>query len=471
MGGEVLESFRSALQEMPLIASVQAEEGSALDSPEILARMAQESVDRGVRILRCQGVANIEAIKKQTGTVIIGLIKRHYPDSAVYITPTFADVDELLGTACEVIALDATTRLRPASEDLVSLIERAHRAGRLVCADCDTVESAERARAAGVDMIATTLAGYTEHSVMTTGPDLGFLRAAVHAASGVPLIAEGRYSKESEVLTALRIGASGVVIGGAINEPSKNTERFAEVCRPSSGDVAAFDLGGTWLRFGLFSADWKLKERTQIATPPSSAERFAWMKNQIQAHEASAIGVSSGGTIGPASGEVTEAKDMIPGHVGARFCPETLGGQVLALNDGLASAWGHACLAEAAGRRVATIALGTGVGCGLVDGQRLSMGGEGEYPRLNDLDAESGKTFEELLGGATLLGEEERAKVLARLIDLVRAIWMPELIYVCGSAAPSNLGDHALRSPFGADAGLYGAAALALFPPNGFRPR
>lgn len=77
------------------------------------------------------------------------------------------------------------------------------------------------------------------------------------------------------------------------------------------------------------------------------------------------------------------------------------GVEVYALNDGHATAWGHAMYPDFAGKRVATIALGTGVGCGVVDRGEVLMSAGGDYPRLNDLTL-GGKSFEELLGGGAV---------------------------------------------------------------------
>ena len=44
---------------------------------------------------------------------VIGIIKKDYDDSDVYITPTMDEVDALVEVGCEIIAVDATNRLRP----------------------------------------------------------------------------------------------------------------------------------------------------------------------------------------------------------------------------------------------------------------------------------------------------------------------------------------------------------------------
>jgi len=76
------------LFETPLIASVQASEGSAVDDPATLLSLAKASLDQGVKVLRLQGVENIAKSKSETETPVIGLIKRTYSDSEVYITST-----------------------------------------------------------------------------------------------------------------------------------------------------------------------------------------------------------------------------------------------------------------------------------------------------------------------------------------------------------------------------------------------
>src|SRR5437870_4658500 len=103
------------LREQPLVVSVQATDGSAVDDTETLLKLAQASTAQGIRILRLEGAERVELIRKETGAATIGLVKRFYAGSPIYITPTAKEVDALLATGCEVIALDATLR-RPAGE-------------------------------------------------------------------------------------------------------------------------------------------------------------------------------------------------------------------------------------------------------------------------------------------------------------------------------------------------------------------
>ena len=106
-----------------LIVSCQALENEPLHSPFIMGRMAIAAKQGGAAAIRAQGVEDIIEIKKVTGLPVIGIIKRNYEDSDIYITPTKKEVDELLKTGCEMIALDATKRKRPNGENVKDLVD------------------------------------------------------------------------------------------------------------------------------------------------------------------------------------------------------------------------------------------------------------------------------------------------------------------------------------------------------------
>ena len=164
---------------------------------------------------------------------------------------------------------------------------------------------------------------------------------------------------------------------------------------------------------------------------------------------------------------------MIPEHLGTVFSEATLGVPTLALNDGLATALGHARHPRWAGRRVASLALGTGVGAGVVLDGELLRGPRGEYPRLNDLRVAGPRTVEEELGGAALspsptVAQRERAIEAFRVaLSALRGMVFPEVVVVGGGVGlspwmASVIADEGCEvSPFGAEAGLYGALSLA----------
>lgn len=471
-----LSSLIARLKGAPLIASVQASPKSAVDNPETLMRLARASVQEGVAVVRLEGVKNIKAMKGEIGVPIIGLLKRVYAESDVYITPAAQDVDALLDLGCEVISFDATPRERPFGLTVPNLIRRIHRREVLAMADCDCLETALAAVEAGADMVSTTLAGYTPERAATTGPDLELVREICNAVS-VPVIAEGRFTQRWEVEAALRIGATAVVIGGALNDPVKQTRALIPAGLHIEGPIGAVDIGGTWIRFGSFSSDWKLMGQEKAPNPPNREDRMEWIRQQMRDHSVSRLGLGTGGVVDPATAEVWKAKEyLMQDHVGLVFSKETLGLRVFAHGDGHASAWGHANLPQYAGKRVATLAIGTGVGCGYVREGKLWAGHRGEYPRINDLPSSTGKSYEDVLGGLNL-GEKPTAKqketaraALAGAAEALRGMYFPDEIVVCGSVGLADWLQDDLEklglvaSPFGHDAGLYGAAALALFP-------
>ena len=96
---------------------------------------------------------------------------------------------------------------------------------------------------------------------------------------------------------------------------------------------------------------------------------------------------------------------------------------------------------------------------------------------MNDLPTLMGKTYEELLGGIHLSpspSDEQKSHAVHALEGAVKAVrdfYFPDVLVLAGSVGLSDwIRPHAQRlecevSPFGHDAGLYGAAALSLFPP------
>lgn len=78
---------------------------------------------------------------------MIGIIKRDYPGSDVFITATLQEVDELMTVEPEIIALDATARPRPGGQSLEELVTqiRARYPSVLLMADIATVDEAATA--------------------------------------------------------------------------------------------------------------------------------------------------------------------------------------------------------------------------------------------------------------------------------------------------------------------------------------
>lgn len=77
-----------------------------------MSRMALAAAQGGAVGIRANSVVDIRAIKESVSLPVIGIIKRDYPGSDVFITATLQEVDELMTVEPEIIALDATARPR-----------------------------------------------------------------------------------------------------------------------------------------------------------------------------------------------------------------------------------------------------------------------------------------------------------------------------------------------------------------------
>ncbi len=211
-----------------LIVSCQALENEPLHSSFIMGKMALAAQEGGACAIRAQGKEDIIEIKRVTGLPVIGIVKRSYPDSEVYITPTKKEIDELLETSCEMIAIDATLRERPNQETLEALVSYIHEKGRLVMADCSTYEEAVHAERIGFDCVSTTLCGYTDYSENLCGPNLLLVRALAKEIN-IPVIAEGKINTPTDLRDVLDAGAYSAVVGGAITRPQQITKKFTQV--------------------------------------------------------------------------------------------------------------------------------------------------------------------------------------------------------------------------------------------------
>lgn len=213
-----------------LIVSCQALSNEPLHSSFIMGRMARAAKEGGAVAIRAQGIEDINEIKKVTKLPVIGIIKREYEDSEIYITPTKKEVDELISTKCEMIALDATNRVRPNNESLEDIINYIHEKGILVMADISTYEEALNAQKLGCDCVSTTLCGYTNYSQNYDGPNLELIEKLVKDLD-IPVIAEGKINTPQDLREVYNKGAFSAVVGSAITRPQLITQKFVDVIK------------------------------------------------------------------------------------------------------------------------------------------------------------------------------------------------------------------------------------------------
>ncbi|MCP9915049.1 N-acetylmannosamine-6-phosphate 2-epimerase [Cyanobium sp. ATX 6F1] len=202
-----------------LIVSVQAPEGSPLRDPDVIAAMAEASLANGAIGVRLESPEHIGAVRRRCpGALIVGLWKRSFEGSPIYITPGWEEIRAVWAAGADVVALDATERHRPEGQQLGALIERAREElGAPLMGDIDSLASGLRAAELGCRWVGTTLYGYTEATSGLKPPGWGLLAPLRQGLPGdVALICEGGISDADQAVRALAEGADAVVVGTAI---------------------------------------------------------------------------------------------------------------------------------------------------------------------------------------------------------------------------------------------------------------
>lgn len=222
---EILDKIKGGL-----IVSCQALASEPLYDSYIMSKMALAAKLGGAVGIRANTVVDIKAIKEKVDLPLIGIIKQEYDDSDVYITPTMKEVDALVETGCEIIAIDATNRLRPNGETLEASFTKVREKypNQLFMADTSCFDEGKKAEELGFDLIGTTMAGYTPYTKGTPLPDFNLMQRYVSELH-TPVIAEGGIWVPEQLKKAIDIGVHSAVVGTAITRPRDITKHFVEV--------------------------------------------------------------------------------------------------------------------------------------------------------------------------------------------------------------------------------------------------
>ena len=214
-----------------LIVSCQALPHEPLHSSFIMGRMALAAKEGGACGIRANTREDIKEIQQNVDLPVIGIVKRDYEDSEIYITPTMKEVGELMEVKPEIIAMDATIAKRPGGLTLDEFFHQVKEKypDQLWMEDCSTVEEALHADELGFDFIGTTMVGYTPQSkhLKIEANDFEIIREIVSKAKH-RVIAEGNINTPEKARRVIELGAFSVVVGSIITRPQLITKNFAD---------------------------------------------------------------------------------------------------------------------------------------------------------------------------------------------------------------------------------------------------
>lgn len=221
---EILKQLKNGM-----IVSCQALPHEPMYTPEggVMPLFAKAAKQAGACGIRANGIRDILEIQQEVDLPIIGIIKKDYPETEAYITPSMNEVDALVKIGCDIIATDLTQNTRVGGLSAQQFMEqiRSKYPHILIMADISTLQEALDAQSYGVDFIGTTLSGYTRFSEPTEGPNFDLVKQIVERVE-IPVIAEGKIHEPEQAKRMLELGAHCVVVGGAITRPLEIAQRF-----------------------------------------------------------------------------------------------------------------------------------------------------------------------------------------------------------------------------------------------------
>ncbi|WP_371072914.1 MULTISPECIES: putative N-acetylmannosamine-6-phosphate 2-epimerase [unclassified Sinorhizobium] len=396
-----------------LIISCQPVPGGPMDNADFVVGFAKAALSAGAGALRIESIAYLEAARPEVSAPIIGIIKRDLNESPVRITPFVADAEALAEAGADVVAFDATDRVRPASiEDLVRAVKAR---GKLTMADCSCLDDARRALAAGVDFVGTTLSGYVG-GPEPVDPDIDLIAAMRSLTPYV--IAEGRIRTTEQAAAAVEAGAYAVVVGSAITRTEHVTSWFHDAvadayARSEAEAVLAIDIGGTKTMAALVKGDEVLAD-VVIATA-REAGPDAWLATiadhvRLWDDRYQRIGIAVTGfvqdglwsALNPATLGIENDYPLV------ERATAVFGRPVFAVNDAQAAAWGEYRFGAGGGVDLVFLTISTGIGGGIVINGRPLSGLAGHFGLIRS-PTEGRSPLEDQVSGRWIADEALKA--------------------------------------------------------------
>ena len=466
-----------------LVVSCQPVPDGPLDHPDQVVGFALAALASGGRGLRIEGLDNLKAVRAATDAPIIGLIKRDLDTSPVRITPFIDDVVALAEAGADIIAFDATDRVRPTA--VADLCAAVHAHGKLAMADISNIAEARAAVELGVDVVGTTMSGYTGGPEQID-PDFQLLSAAVRL--GRPVIAEGR-----------------------IRVPEQAAEAIDGARQSTARPALAFDLGGTKTLVALVDGDRVIATAERATRRELDPDGWCDAIAELAAPWQGRFGVVGGAVTGIVDkGRWTALNPgtlaVAAGYPLADALASRLGQPVTLCNDAQAAAWGEFRFGAGTGEDMVFVTVSTGIGGGAVIGGRLLVGRGGLAGSVGGLRATAPDgslvAFETLASGSFIAeaapkgqaapavfaaagrGEpwaeaivDRSADVVARLCGNLQLLFDPAVIVVGGGVGlasgyrerlvarladlPPHLKPEIRAAALGKTAGVIGVADLA----------
>ena len=211
-----------------IIVSCQAHKGEPLYREEggVMSLMALAAQQAGAVGIRANDILDCTQISESVSIAVLGIFKKHYPDSDHYITPTMVEVDALMSIkGMKAIAVSMTDIIRPSgltNEMFIQQIREKY-PDVAIMADIANVDEGIKAWKLGVDCVATTLYGHLPHE--TNKPNIDLVRQLFDAVD-IPVVCEGGIYLEQHVTDIFKAGAYCCVIGGSITRPKEIASRF-----------------------------------------------------------------------------------------------------------------------------------------------------------------------------------------------------------------------------------------------------
>jgi len=210
-----------------LIVSCQALETEPLYTKEggVMPLMAKAAAMSGAVGIRANTVRDITQIKQVVDLPVIGIIKKDYPGTPMYITVTMKEVDELVACGVDILAVQGTA-LRPDGSTSPSSSAPSRRNIPTSCLwRTATISRTPCSAPRPVLILWAPPCAANPRDAGINDIDFEFVHKLA-AECPAKIIAEGHIHYPEQAVKALEAGAFALVVGGAITRPAEITARF-----------------------------------------------------------------------------------------------------------------------------------------------------------------------------------------------------------------------------------------------------